>query len=1074
MNREVSSRVRFVGSTLSVSCVLASIGVVLAFSPSVNAWAANDTNPQAGGADDPLFEPSDPAPAEPTPSEPAQEEPAPSEPAQEDPAPAEPAPSEPVQEEPAPAEPVAETAPGADEPVMEDATPATPEPPAPSDDGASREAKNAEIEAKRNEARAAQASGQYERAIAAWSAVLKDVPTDTEASRGLSRAMAMVDLGDPAVQARRDRQIQRSRAEAEYLDAIKRGQDSLARNEFRQAEIAVVKAKVDLQRSRQAIPIDTYEEWMATLDALLAQINATRDTAIRAQADQERLEAEAAKMRTQAQEQEARQRLIRESLVRVRQLQLEMKYAEALEVVDQVLFLDPHNPAALTLRDVIQSSLTYREYSELTRRRAFAIDHFRIENMDATIPPRKNLTGPGPKSVNALVSYPEDWPELSIRRDGAAGWSEPAANREAIAKLGKTISVDFNNNEFEQVIAYLRQVTEVQMYPDWKALESIGIRPSSEVSLEMNDIPAVNVVKRVLEQVGDDFERPEYSIEDGVVVISSDAALRKKVVTIVYDIRDLLFEVPYFDNAPDFNLADSIQQGGGGGGFGGGGGGGGFGGGGGGGGFGGGGGGGGFGGGGGGSGGGGGGGVPFGEAGEEPERRSREELIEQIVTIIQEQVDPEGWRDLGGDTGMIQELNGNLIITNTPRNHREIEGLLSQLRTIRALQVNVEARLINVSMEWFEQIGVDLDVYFNTNDAMYNQALAADPNFQLSDFFYSGQPDGSANANGTLKNPVVFDAFGQNADFANTTATGAATGVPSADGTTIEYITGPVGSPIARQRRGVNGSNGWAPIGVVQDSTGLVDTIAQGAFKTAVSAAALGNPALTVGLSFLDDIQVDLLIQATQADQRSVVLTAPRLTLFNGQRSWISVAKAITYIAALTPVTGDSSGAFDPQPGVVYQGFVLDVEAVISADRRYVTMTVQFGLNEDVTFTNIPVTGAAGGGDFGAGRASTFEGVIQLPELQGTQINTTVSVPDKGTILLGGQRTVEEIEVEAGVPVLSKVPWLNRFFTNRATEKEEVTTLLLIRPEIIIQSEEEDRLFKGLSDRIGSGAYVGY
>jgi type II secretory pathway component GspD/PulD (secretin) len=153
---------------------------------------------------------------------------------------------------------------------------------------------------------------------------------------------------------------------------------------------------------------------------------------------------------------------------------------------------------------------------------------------------------------------------------------------------------------------------------------------------------------------------------------------------------------------------------------------------------------------------------------------------------------------------------------------------------------------------------------------------------------------------------------------------------------------------------------------------------------------------------------------------------------------------------------------------------VLDVEAVISADRRYVTMTVQFGLNEDVTFTNIPVTGAAGGGDFGAGRASTFEGVIQLPELQGTQINTTVSVPDKGTILLGGQRTVEEIEVEAGVPVLSKVPWLNRFFTNRATEKEEVTTLLLIRPEIIIQSEEEDRLFKGLSDRIGSGAYVGY
>jgi tetratricopeptide (TPR) repeat protein len=529
MNREVSSRVRLVGSTLSVSCVAASIGVILAFSPA-SLHADAGAQPQAGGADDPLSEPA--SPGEPTPSESAPTEPAPTEPA----------PTEPAQDVPVPTEPAtpsdtqpSEAPPGFDEPVFDEpSTPATPE--VQEVDPAAEAAKRASIERKRAEARDAQSKGQYEKAIAAWSAVLRDVPSDGEASRGLSRAMSMVDLGDPAEKARRDRQIQRSRAEAEYLDAIKRGQESL---------------------------VDTYEQWVANLDALLAQINATRDTAIRAQADQERLEAEAAKMRTQQQEQEARQRLIRESLVRVRQLQLEMKYAEALEVVDQVLFLDPHNPAALTLRDVIQSSLTYREYSELTRRRAFAIDHFRIENLEATIPPRKNLTGPGPKSVNALVSYPEDWPELSIRRDGAAGWSEPVANREAIAKLGKTISVDFNNNEFEQVIAYLRQVTEVQMYPDWKALESIGIRPSSEVSLEMNDIPAVNVVKRVLEQVGDDFERPEYSIEDGVVVISSDAALRKKVVTIVYDIRDLLFEVPYFDNAPDFNLSDSIQQGGG-------------------------------------------------------------------------------------------------------------------------------------------------------------------------------------------------------------------------------------------------------------------------------------------------------------------------------------------------------------------------------------------------------------------------------------------------------------------------------------------------------------------------------
>ena len=158
---------------------------------------------------------------------------------------------------------------------------------------------------------------------------------------------------------------------------------------------------------------------------------------------------------------------------------------------------------------------------------------------------------------------------------------------------------------------------------------------------------------------------------------------------------------------------------------------------------------------------------------------------------------------------------------------------------------------------------------------------------------------------------------------------------------------------------------------------------------------------------------------------------------------------------------------------MVYEGFVLDVEAVISADRRYVTMTVQFGLNENVSFATVVVSGAAGGGGF-TGRSSVFEGEIQLPKLEGTQIATTVSVPDKGTVLLGGQRKVSEFELEVGVPVLSKIPWLNRLFTNRASEKIELTTLLLVRPEIIIQQENEAILFPGLEDQIGTGSYIGY
>jgi type II secretory pathway component GspD/PulD (secretin) len=736
-----------------------------------------------------------------------------------------------------------------------------------------------------------------------------------------------------------------------------------------------------------------------------------------------------------------------------------MKYSESIQVLDEILFIDPHNPAALALKDIITTSQMYRRYSDVEKRRWEAYSAEAHRALESMVPPRPNISGAGPRSVTGLMEYPEDWPQLSIQRGGAAGYRQSDRDRQTQMDLNKVVSVNFSNNQLDQVINYMKTVTGVDFYPDWKALEGLSIRPEDTISLTLNDVPASIALARILEQLGEDeADRPLYSVEDGVVVVSSDEALRKKKITVVYDIRDLLFDVPMFDNAPEFNLSQSIQQAGGqgGGGGGAGGGGGGFGGGGGGGGFGGGGGG------NGGGGGGGGGGNIFGDEGDDPDRRDRQEMIDQLVNIIQTQVDSDGWEENGGATGTLQELNGNLIVTNTPRNHMEIEGLLTQLRAIRALQINIESRLINVSLEWFEQIGIDLDLYFNTNKNMYNAAKAVDPNFQLSDFFYSNQPSNGAFKNGDLKKQVIFDSFAGANDFANTPASGAQFGQPTpGDPTSIQYVTAPVGTPIGRQ-------SGWAPIGVSQDSLSLTNTLATAAVGS-VGAAALATPALNMGISYLDDIQVDLIVKATQADQRNVVLTAPRITLFNGQRSWVSVAKAVSFISGLTPVTGDSSGAFQPQVGVVYEGFVLDVEAVISADRRYVTMTVQFGLNENVKFRDVLFSGAAGAGDLVGRGSSTFEATFQLPELEGTEVATTVSVPDKGTILLGGQRKLREFEVETGVPILSKIPIVNRFFTNRVTNKVELTTLLLIRPEVIIQQEDEDKLYPGLRDQLGGG-----
>ena len=64
--------------------------------------------------------------------------------------------------------------------------------------------------------------------------------------------------------------------------------------------------------------------------------------------------------------------------------------------------------------------------------------------------------------------------------------------------------------------------------------------------------------------------------------------------------------------------------------------------------------------------------------------------------------------------------------------------------------------------------------------------------------------------------------------------------------------------------------------------------------------------------------------------------------------------------------------------------------------------------------------------------------------------------------MLGGQKTQTDYEVEVGVPVLSKIPVVNRFFTNRVNSKAEQNLLLLLRPEIVMLRESEDLLFPGL------------
>jgi general secretion pathway protein D len=83
---------------------------------------------------------------------------------------------------------------------------------------------------------------------------------------------------------------------------------------------------------------------------------------------------------------------------------------------------------------------------------------------------------------------------------------------------------------------------------------------------------------------------------------------------------------------------------------------------------------------------------------------------------------------------------------------------------------------------------------------------------------------------------------------------------------------------------------------------------------------------------------------------------------------------------------------------------------------------------------------------------------VQLPTLSVVSVNTTVSVPDGGTVLLGGIKRLSEGRTEFGVPMLSKIPYVNRLFRNVGTGRETSSLMMMVTPRIIIQEEEEERL----------------
>ena len=192
----------------------------------------------------------------------------------------------------------------------------------------------------------------------------------------------------------------------------------------------------------------------------------------------------------------------------------------------------------------------------------------------------------------------------------------------------------------------------------------------------------------------------------------------------------------------------------------------------------------------------------------------------------------------------------------------------------------------------------------------------------------------------------------------------------------------------------------------------------------------------------------------SRADHKT--LSTPVITLMNAQRGHITVETTHNYVE--TYEVDADTGTLEPQIATIADSVLLDVRPVVSADQRYVFLELAPAVTQVTGFDTYTFqTGVTGDGE--EGQSIVVENIIQLPEQIVQSFETTVCVPDRGILMVGGLARHEFQETERGVPVLNKIPFIKRIFGAEGKSVGRRSLLVLVRPTIIILEEEEKLAF---------------
>jgi len=212
-------------------------------------------------------------------------------------------------------------------------------------------------------------------------------------------------------------------------------------------------------------------------------------------------------------------------------------------------------------------------------------------------------------------------------------------------------------------------------------------------------------------------------------------------------------------------------------------------------------------------------------------------------------------------------------------------------------------------------------------------------------------------------------------------------------------------------------------------------------------------------LSVVDAERLRGLLNAYASQSKLNVLSTPRIIASNNQEAKIYVGKDVPIVTSETSSGTSTATNFDVRRTIQYKdtGIILDVKPHVNEKRR-----IKLEINQTVSDAQ---TNKIGGSD--------------SPIVNRREVQTTVFMGDRETLLIGGLIKKNINTAKEGIPLLMDIPWLGHLFSSTSIIETNTELLILITPTIIDTPEEAraviddleasmEELFKQIRKRHGA------